>query len=140
MRKARSCKYTADSFGNQTLNEVIDTLLDEGATTAEITAKLQSAVTRRKRTRSIETAREHVRMDFSHVVHKYMDELYGEDITNEIPLESFWKIVDNLLDLLETKAYDASDPGKVKSLIDEGVGHAVPDAAEKVITDFVKKL
>ena len=140
MRKARSCRYTSDSFGCQKLNDVIDTLLDEGASTMEITAQLQSAVVHRIRTRSIETAREHVRQDLSHVVHKYMDELYGEDITNEIPLESFWKIVDNLLDLLETKAYDASDPTKTKSLINEGVGHAVPDAAEKVIADFVKKL
>ncbi len=139
MRKARSCKYTSDSFGEQKLNDVIDTLLDEGASTMEITAQLQSAVVRRKRFHNREAAREHVLMDFSHAVHKYMDELYGEDITNEIQLKSFWEITENLLDLLETKAYDVLHP-PVKSLIDEGVRHAVPDAAEKVIADFVKKL
>lgn len=119
--------------------DILDECIDSGLSDAELAARFREILVLRRRDREKAIVRKKKKPDISRLVHSYVQELYGEEVDDCLPLGVFYDITTKLLDLLELELDKAvsqlgttynSRPSKC----------VTDDAADKILADFVGKL
>lgn len=128
-----------DNFTDKRWADVLDEWIDSGLSDAELAARFREILVLRRRDREKAIVRKKKKPDISRLVHSYVQELYGEEVDDCLPLGVFYDITTKLLDLLELELDEAvsqwsttynSRPSKC----------VTDDAADKILADFVGKL
>ena len=128
-----------DNFTDKQWADVLDEWVDSGLSDAELAARFREILVLRRRDRKKAMVRKKKKPDISRLVHSYVQELYGEEVDDCLPLGVFYDTTTKLLDLLELELDEAvsqwsntynSRPSKC----------VTDDTADKILADFVGKL
>lgn len=128
-----------DNFTDKQWADVLDEWIDSGLSDAELAARFREILVLRRRDRKKAMVRKKKKPDISRLVHSYVQELYGEEVDDCLPLGVFYDTTTKLLDLLELELDEAvsqwgntynSRPSKC----------VTDDTADKILADFVGKL
>lgn len=128
-----------DNFTDKQWADVLDEWIDSGLSDAELAARFREILILRRRDRKKAIVRKKKKPDISRLVHSYVQELYGEEVDDCLPLGVFYDTTTKLLDLLELELDEAvSQWGNTHN--SRSSKCVTDDAADKILADFVGKL
>lgn len=128
-----------DNFTDKQWADVLDEWIDSGLSDAELAARFREILVLRRRDRKKAMVCKKKKPDISRLVHSYVQELYGEEVDDCLPLGVFYDTTTKLLDLLELELDEAvSQWGNTHN--SRSSKCVTDDAADKILADFVGKL